>query len=545
MATVAKALAALRAFVDGQDEWGVRELGAALDMPPSTVHRLLARLRIEGFVGVEKAHQKYNVGFEFARLAAAVMQRHGLRQAALPLMRELTERTGESVWLALYDDEQHRIAYIAESESPHASRYLAPLGRVKSVLDGACGVAVLARLAPAERRKALKATARARVPVEVADAIAAAEASGFAAMRAGEVGAATMIAAAVCDANGAPLGSFGVVVPLHRLRAGQERLLGELVREAAERLSRRLGAKLLGGASVGSWQDAVGAISALLREHHPAIAITPATGRGGRNLDDIEQGLAAYGLTAASTLFDAYEGRAHFDEPHPRLRTVMHLSQLHLLVVARAELNVGGLAELARLRVSPGEQGFSAEQALQDAYAASGLAPGSGPRRRGAATIYLDYPEGKRQFEAGKVDALVWMTSLSNPAVRDLERSTPSRLIAPDRATIAKLVRANPGYRRGTIPRDACPNWLGADLHTLAVPTVLVCRADLPDKEVHDFARTVYEQRATLAQLSPVYEGLGADVVLDGLTAPLHPGAARYFEAMGIEPRHAGRRRTR
>jgi DNA-binding IclR family transcriptional regulator len=93
VASVAKALTTLRSFVDGQDEWGVRELGTALGLPPSTVHRLLARLRMEGFVGYDKNHQKYKVGFEFARLSAAVMQRHGLRQAALPLMRELTDRT--------------------------------------------------------------------------------------------------------------------------------------------------------------------------------------------------------------------------------------------------------------------------------------------------------------------------------------------------------------------------------------------------------------------------------------------------------------------
>ena len=81
VATVAKALSTLRSFIDGQDQWGVRELAVALNMPPSTVHRLLARFRLEGFVGYDKAHQKYSVGFEFTRLAAAVMQRHGLRAA--------------------------------------------------------------------------------------------------------------------------------------------------------------------------------------------------------------------------------------------------------------------------------------------------------------------------------------------------------------------------------------------------------------------------------------------------------------------------------
>lgn len=537
VATVAKALSALRSFVDGQDEWGVRELGAALEMPPSTVHRLLARLRIEGFVGYNKARQKYNVGFEFARLAAAVMQRHGLRQVALPLMRELTDRTGESVWLALYDDEQHRIAYVGESESPHASRYIAPLGRVKGLADSACGISILAGMQAGERQKVLKLL-RGRLPSETGAMIAAAEECGYAVMRAGEVGSAMMIAAAVHDAGGQLLGSIALVVPMHRLGAGQEMELGQMVADASRRLALRLGAKLLGGASVGSWQDAIGAISGLLQEKHPSLAITPALGGGGRNLDDVDKGLGAYGLTVASSLFDAREGRGQFTYRHDSLRTVMHLSELHLLIILREDLEVAALGDLARLRVSPGEQAFSGAQAFQDALQAAGAEmPGS--RRKGGAMIYLDYPEGKRQFEAGNIDAVAWMSTASNPVVRDLEISTASRLFALDKATITKLLRFNPGYRRGVVPQVACPRWLDADLLTLAVPTVLACRADRPEKEVYEFARTIYEKREALAQLSSVYEGLGDEVVLDGLTAPLHPGAERYFKEIGLSPRYA------
>jgi IclR family acetate operon transcriptional repressor len=540
VATVAKALATLRSFVDGQSEWGVRELGAALEMPPSTVHRLLARLRIEGFVGYDPLLQKYNVGFEFARLAAAVMQRHDLRQVALPVMRDLTERTGEGVWLALYDSEQHRIAYIAESESPHASRYIAPLGRVNGMTDSACGIAVLAGMSNGERQATLRAL-RLRLSGELGSLVSSAVSSGYAVMRASEVGSAMMVAAGVRDADGTLLGSIAFVVPMHRLGAGQERRLGEMVGDASRRLSLLLGAKLLGGASVGSWQDAIGAISGLLREKHPALEITPALGGGGRNLDEVDRGMGAYGLTVASSLFDARKGRGQFAYRHERLRTVMHLSDLHFLIIVRADLQLKRPADLARLRVSPGEQGFSGAQAFQDVLGVAGVDLAASSRRKGA-LVYLDYPEGRRQFEAGNVDAVAWMTTVSNPLVRDLEMSTPSRLFALDPGTLASLLQMNPGYRHGVVRSRACPRWLASDMATLSVPTVLACRADRPEGEVYDFARTIFERRETLGQLSPVYEGLDDDMVLDGLTAPLHPGAERFFDGLGIRPRYARQR---
>jgi TRAP transporter TAXI family solute receptor len=542
VASVAKALASLRSFVDGQDEWGVRELGAELSLPPSTVHRLLARLRIEGFVGFDKNHQKYKVGFEFTRLSAAVMQRHGLRQTALPLMRELTERTGESVWLALFDDEGHRIAYIAESDSPHSSRYIAPLGRTKGLLDSACGLVILAAL-PAETRKKVLKGLHGQALGNVNDTLRTTVESGYAVMRAGEVGSAMMISAVVEDEDGSPVGSLGIVVPIYRLGTGQEKILGELVRDTAQRLSKRLGAKLLGGASAGTWQDAIGLISALLREHSPSLLITPALGGGGRNMEDVQKGLGAYAMTAASSLHDAREGRGYFKKRHEALRCVMHLSELHFFVIVRGGIDVHNADDLRRLRVSPGEQGFSSAEAFEDILAAASIAAHAKSRRKSGAVLYLDYPEGKRQFEVGNVDALIWMSGFSNPLLGELEISTASQLLPLEKKMIDAMVRLNPGYRRGLLPKTAFPRWLGSDAVTLAVPTALVCRADRPEQEVYEFTRTIYEKRDKLAQLSGIYNRLDADFVLDGLTAPLHPGAERFFKEVGIHPRYASKTR--
>ena len=67
----------------------------------------------------------------------------------------------------------------------------------------------------------------------------------------------------------------------------------------------------------------------------------------------------------------------------------------------------------------------------------------------------------------------------------------------------------------------------------------MACRADRPDSEVYDFARLVFEKRESLAQISSVYAGLDAHTALDGLVAPLHPGAERFFTGAGIRPTYA------
>ncbi|HWL28727.1 MAG TPA: helix-turn-helix domain-containing protein, partial [Burkholderiaceae bacterium] len=308
VAAVAKALHTLRAFVDGQERWGVRELASSLGLPPSTTHRLLSTLKREDFLQQSGEEPEYTIGFEFTRLAAAVLQRNELHEVAAPVMREISGITGESVWLALYDASGQRIAYIAESEAIHASRYVAPLGREEGVVDNACGIAILASLSDEQRQHAM-ASARARMSADKLLALDAARHAGYAILRSTEVESAMIVAAAIKDSSGRCLGSLGIVVPLHRFGDGQGKIYGDRMQDACRRISARLGARFLGGSRSGSWGDAIGLINQTVKQHLPTLPITPVLGGGTRNLDALGTGMGAYGLTTSSSLYDAYHGR--------------------------------------------------------------------------------------------------------------------------------------------------------------------------------------------------------------------------------------------
>jgi TRAP transporter TAXI family solute receptor len=353
-------------------------------------------------------------------------------------------------------------------------------------------------------------------------------------VQAPEVESAVTIAAAITDARHRPIASLCAVVPLHRYDPARERWLGTQVRDAALRVSYLMGARLLGGASVGSWHDAIAVIAELLRRREPGLIVTPALGRGRRNLEDLAAGLGAYGLATAASLHDAYRGHPPYDRPLTNLRAVMNLSPLHLHIMLRPGLEVRSVADLYGLRVSPGEQDSSGGDAFSDLMRLGNER--TKRRRRRGALVHLDYPEARRQFLAGNLDALVWLTALRNPVVRELETNLEARLTGIDDALLGRMVAANPGYRRGVIPGATYPRLMGADVTTLMVPTVLVCSADRPADEVHEVTRTVFEHRAELALIASVYRRLDASFALDGLTAPLHPGAQRYWQATRQKP---------
>jgi IclR family KDG regulon transcriptional repressor len=95
--TIHKAIALLRAFTPDAPELGVRKLAEMLDMPKSTVHRLLVALEQEGFVEQDARTGLYRLGFELVILAGYALGSLDVRRVALSYMDQLAERWKETV----------------------------------------------------------------------------------------------------------------------------------------------------------------------------------------------------------------------------------------------------------------------------------------------------------------------------------------------------------------------------------------------------------------------------------------------------------------
>jgi hypothetical protein len=91
-----------------------------------------------------------------------------------------------------------------------------------------------------------------------------------------------------------------------------------------------------------------------------------------------------------------------------------------------------------------------------------------------------------------------------------------------------------PLWSRYTIPGGTYPN-LPETIQSIAHPNVLAVRADVPDEDVYQITRAIFENLAALHEIHKATREVTLEKALDGLGAPLHPGAARYFREQGIE----------
>ncbi|NPV54094.1 MAG: IclR family transcriptional regulator [Firmicutes bacterium] len=123
---------------------GLGQISEMLGLNASTTHRLLTALMIHGYVEQQKENDKYRLGFKVLELSSALLQQIDLRQEAYPYLRELMERTGEVVHLAILD--QGEVVYIDKVESIQTLTMYSKIGRRVYCHCTALGKVLLASL---------------------------------------------------------------------------------------------------------------------------------------------------------------------------------------------------------------------------------------------------------------------------------------------------------------------------------------------------------------------------------------------------------------
>src|SRR6476660_8808281 len=126
LSSVANSIRLLNSFSGEEDELGITTLASRLRLAKSTVHRLATTLTAAGFLEQNGDTGKYRLGVALFELGALVRRRMDVANEARPKLRELLERTGETVQLGIVDHES--VLYVYEMESRHAIRMAAAVG---------------------------------------------------------------------------------------------------------------------------------------------------------------------------------------------------------------------------------------------------------------------------------------------------------------------------------------------------------------------------------------------------------------------------------
>lgn len=244
--SVRNVLRLLCAFTPAEPELGVSELARRLGIGKSTVHRLLATLKEEGFAEQNATTGRYALGLRLLDLGAQTAARLGLHESVAPYVEDLCNRTGEAVNIAVLHGAE--VVYVERRESPRALRRSGQARRRSAAHCTGTGKVLLAYLPPDKLDRLLQGRQlEARTlytitdPDRLREELAKIRTHGYAMnVNQSEIGIAS-IAAPIRDTTGEVVAAISVAGPVPRFEGLHVRALATATTQAARGISERLG----------------------------------------------------------------------------------------------------------------------------------------------------------------------------------------------------------------------------------------------------------------------------------------------------------------
>lgn len=230
--------------VDSAD-LGVTEIASKLELSKAVVHRILTTLASRGLVESSDSTRRYRLGPLALSLGVAYLDRIDLRALAMPVLRQLSERTRETATMSLrYGWER---MYVDQATPEREVKMTVALGRSFPLHAGSSSKAFLAFLSLEEQNRYLEQGTLTALteqtitdPDRLRDELADIRSQGFAVSYGERQVGAGSVAAPVFDHRDQPVSVVSVCGPLERFRDEAPEISSALL-EATQELSHRLG----------------------------------------------------------------------------------------------------------------------------------------------------------------------------------------------------------------------------------------------------------------------------------------------------------------
>jgi len=229
--------------------------------------------------------------------------------------------------------------------------------------------------------------------------------------------------------------------------------------------------------------------------------------------------------------YHAYNGTSKFEDkgPNKDLRALFSVHPEPFTVVARTDSGIKNFEDLKGKRVNIGNPGSGQRGTMEVLMAALGW----------DMSVYklaseLKPAEQSQALCDNKIDAFVYTVGHPNGSIKEATTSCDAVIVNVTGAVVDKLVADNPYYRTATIP-GGMYRGTDEDAKTFGVGATFVTSAKVSDDVTYVVVKSVFENFNDFKKLHPAFGVLKKEeMVKDGLSAPLHDGAAKYYKEAGL-----------
>ena len=286
------------------------------------------------------------------------------------------------------------------------------------------------------------------------------------------------------------------------------------------------------GGVTGVYYAVGGAICRLMNKNRAETGLrcsVESTGGSVFNVNAIKAGELDFGLAQSDVQFNAAKGEGQFKgNADPDLRAIFSVHPEPFTVLARPDAGVKQFADFKGKRFNIGNPGSGTLLSMEELLKQLGWT-----KADFALAAELKADEQGTALCDNKIDGFFYGVGHPSAAIQDPTIACGAKLISLTGAAVDALVKEHPYYAKADIPGGMYANNPNPT-KTYGVLATVVTSAKVSDDTVYALVKAVFDNFDEFKKLHPAFAVLDPKAMItNGLSAPLHPGAVKFYQEKG------------
>ena len=289
------------------------------------------------------------------------------------------------------------------------------------------------------------------------------------------------------------------------------------------------------GGITGVYYPTGGAIAKMVnakRKEYGIRATVESTGGSAFNINAVMAGDLEFGVAQSDRQYQAYNGIEEWaGKPQKDLRAVFSIHAETVDLIVSVDSGINTIQDLKGKRVNIGNFGSGFRQNAIDALEANGL-----NYETDFIAENIAAPEAPGLIQDGRLDAAFYTVGHPSGYYKEATAGKVKVKFIPI-PNVDKIVAKYPYYASATTLMKHYPGAANTEegVDTFGVKATFVTSAKVSDEVVYAITKEVFDNFDQFVKLHPAYEGLTKKDMLTGLSAPIHPGAMKYYKEAGLK----------
>ena len=267
------------------------------------------------------------------------------------------------------------------------------------------------------------------------------------------------------------------------------------------------------------------------KKDHGVRCSVESTGGSVYNINTIRAGELDMGVAQSDWQYHAYHGTSRFEKagPFKELRSIFSIHGEPFNIVARADSGIKTFADLKGKRVNIGNPGSGTRGTMEVAMKAHGW-----DSKVFKVAGELKSSEQSKALCDNKLDAMVFVGGHPSGVIKEVTTTCDSVIVDASDEKIVKLVESTPYYKFTNVPGGMYKG-NPDDVKTFGVAATFVTSSKVSEHVIYNVVKAVFENFDAFKKLHPAFANLKKEeMISDGLSAPLHRGAIKYYKEVGL-----------